>query len=410
MGSVPLLLVGLLALASYLFALHSNSDGIEMVMEEDELFGLFEVMGGLLEDPGWAQAHPQPCTDTPWPGVQCEISHDPPIFHVTKIHIGPDVLSPPCKSSAHLSESLLKLPFLKTLSIINCFVTSPVTLPTTLFGTFSSLEHLALQSNPTLYGEIPQSLGEVASLRVLKLVTEQLTGTNPQTNCLIGRMPQDFGKLKRLVLLDLSHNFINGPIPENLSDLEVLEYLLIDDNPIKTGVPLFVGHLKKLTLVSFSGCGLDGPIPNSLTLLKNLTALALDNNSLNGSIPSNLGSLPNLDQLNLSHNKLSGMLQLPEDFIERLGKRLDVKGNTGLCISNQIYHKNISLYLELPACLNSTIEPRNGNSLADETPEDNEGLKPHIGRVSSISASRLGREVFSFSLVVKFVFCFLEFF
>ncbi|XP_061370049.1 receptor like protein 29-like [Gastrolobium bilobum] len=449
MASLSLLLVWFL-----LFA------GEEMVMEEEELLGLFEVMDALVDDPEWAQAHPQPCTDTPWPGVECEVSSDPPIFHVTKIHIGPDILSPPCKSSAYLSESLLKLSYLKTLSIFNCFVASPVTLTTTLFGPFSSLEHLALQSNPSLSGEIPPSLGGVTSLRVLSLSQNSLHGNIPRqigglvcleqlelsynnfsgqipmeigglrsmtildlswneiegnlpyslgqlqllqkmdlsSNRLSGEIPPDLGMLKRLVLLDLSHNYIGGPIPENLSSLELLEYLVIDDNPIKAGIPSFIGNLWKLKSVSFSGCGLIGSIPNSFSSLKNLTALSLDNNSLSGLVPPNLGLLPNLDQLNISHNKLNGVLQLPDDFIEKLGKRLDVRGNSDLCIiDDQQNKKNLSSYLEIPSCV--SIRPRNGNSSAEGPPEDPAGIKPSWYESNTSSTSSwLDPQVIQFNL------------
>ncbi|XP_027338182.1 receptor like protein 29-like [Abrus precatorius] len=439
MASLSLLLVGLLLFAGEMMGMRSNVNGEEMVMEKEELLGLFDVMDALVDDPEWAQAHPQPCTDTPWPGVECEVSTDPPIlFHVTKIHIGPDILSPPCKPSAYLSESLLKLSYLKTLSIFNCFVASPVTLPTTLFGPFSALEHLALQSNPTLSGEIPPGLGGVTSLRVLSLSQNSFQGNIPShigglacleqldlsynnfsgeipkeigglksltildlswneiegnlpcslgqlqllqkmdlsSNKFTGKIPPDLGKLKRLVLLDLSHNFISGPIPETLSSLELLEYLLIDDNPIKAEIPSFVGNLCKLKSLSFSGCGLVGSIPNSFSSLKNLTALSLDNNSLSGSVPPNLGLLPNLDQLNISHNRLNGVLQLPDDFIGKLGKRLDVRGNSELCISDQPTKKNLSSYLDIPSCL--SMRPRNRKPFAEGPPEDPAGIKPSL--------------------------------
>ncbi|XP_028792140.1 receptor like protein 29-like [Neltuma alba] len=434
----------------------------EVAMEEEELLGLLQVMGALLEDPDWVQEHPQPCTDTPWPGVKCEVSDDDPqVFHVTEIHVGPDIVSPPCKSSAYLSVSLLKLPYLKTLSIFNCFVSSPVTLPATLFRSLSSLEHLALQSNPSLSGELPPSLGQAARLGVLSLSQNNLQGQIPpqigglvcleqldlsynnlsgpipkdignlksmtildlsgneiegnlpsslgklqdlqkidlNSNRLTGEVPSDLGKLKRLVLLDLSHNFLSGPIPETLSSLEVLEYFVIDGNPIKARIPLFIGNLKNLKSVSFSGCGLIGRIPNCFSTLKNLTALSLDNNSLSGPVPPSLGSLLNLDQLNLSHNKLSGVIELPDDFIEKLGERLDIRGNSELCISHQPNKENLSSYLEIPACLSS--KPGNGKSLTDEPPEDPAEMKPT--QYSSFSSSWLHLEVTLFALITNFV-------
>ena len=153
-------------------------------------------------------------------------------------------------------------------------------------------------------------------------------------------IPPDVGQLKRLVLLDLSQNLINGPIPDSLSGLEILGYWVAEKNPINSEIPQFVGKLKKIpNLLAFSGCGLISKLPNSLSFLKNLSALSLDNNRLNGIVPTSLGTLPSLDRLNLSNNQLSGALSLPEDFIERLGKTLDVRGNNGLCAINPVYKK-----------------------------------------------------------------------
>ncbi|KAG2395850.1 uncharacterized protein HKW66_Vig0067740 [Vigna angularis] len=385
MASLSLLLV--------VFLLFGCVHGEEMVMEE-ELLGLFEVMDALLDDPDWAQAHPQPCTDTPWPGVGCEVSSDPPFFHVTKIHVGPDILFPPCKSSAYLSNSLLKLTYLKTLSIFNCFVASPVNLSSTLFGPFSTLEHLALQSNPALSGEIPPSLGGVTNLSWNELEgnlpsslgqLQVLRKMDLSSNRLTGKVPPDLGNMKGLVLLDLSHNFIGGPIPETLSNLKLLEYFLIDDNPIKSEIPPFLGNLCKLKSVSFSGCGLIGSIPNSFSSLTNLTALSLDNNSLSGPVPPNLGFLPNLDQLNISQNMLDGVLQLPDEFITKLGKRLDVRGNTELCIGDQTKKKNLSSYLEIPSCANT--KPKNGKSFAEGPPENPAAAFRKSGRDTVLSVS-----------------------
>nr|KJB69843.1 hypothetical protein B456_011G045500 [Gossypium raimondii] len=396
MASLPIFLAGFLVLSCMAITMQRNLDESDIVMEEGELLGLFDVIGSLLDEPGWAEVHPEPCTNTPWPGIECEIGQDPPIFHVTAIHIGPDVATPPCQPSAKISDSLLKLPYLRTLSIFNCFVTSTVMLSPTLFGALSSLEHLSLQSNPSLSGNVPPSLGNLTRLRVLSLSQNNLQGNIPgelgwlvnleqldlSYNNLSGEIPQEIEGLKTLAILELSSNDLTGVLPFALGQLQHLQKVDLCSNRIHGKVPPELGKLN-----SFSGCGLIGPIPNSLSSLKNLSALSLDNNTLTGTIPSNLGSLPNLDQLNLSHNKLSGELLLPQDFINRLGKRLDVRGNNGLCIS---YHlaSNISTYLQTRTCLGNEGKVDN---ITCPQPYDLKGKKPswyNGSRTSSFAPSK----------------------
>ncbi|KAK1564685.1 hypothetical protein Q3G72_009108 [Acer saccharum] len=67
------------------------------------------------------------------------------------------------------------------------------------------------------------------------------------------------------------------------------------------------------------------------------------------------GSLKSLHQLNLSNNQLSGELQLPEEFIDRLGKRADVKGNPGLCTGDYMKKNIYMLYHQIPPCLEKQI-------------------------------------------------------
>ncbi|KAL6197411.1 hypothetical protein ACLB2K_033020 [Fragaria x ananassa] len=361
-SSVCLFLVGFLLYAGKGFAeMPFSDDEVPLEMEKEEFLGILEVMGALLEDSDWALEHPQPCTETPWPGVECEIGdEDPPMFHVTKIHIGPDILTPPCKSAASLSESLLKLPYLQTLSIFSCFTTSQVTLSPKLFGALSSLEHLTLVSNPTLSGEIPSSLSQISSLRILSL----------SQNNLQGKVPSKIGSLVSLEQLDLSYNNLSGQIPEEIGGLESLTILDLSRNVLEGQAPSSIGQLKLLQKIDFSSNRLRGPLPNFLSSLKNLTALSLDNNSLTGTVPPNLETLPSLDLLNLSNNQLIGELTLPEDFIERLGKRLVLRGNNGLCTSNSLHNKeNISGYVIAPLCLN----PR---GLGDQNPTESVRMKP----------------------------------
>ncbi|XP_019169035.1 PREDICTED: piriformospora indica-insensitive protein 2-like isoform X2 [Ipomoea nil] len=442
----------IVAASLYISVLAVAAHGDGSAMEEEELLGLFEVMGSLLEDPTWAQFHPLPCTETPWPGVECEIDQNPSIFHVTKIHIGPDILTPPCKPSATIPNSLHKLPYLKTLSLFSCFTTVPLSLPPSLFASSSSLEHLSLLSNPGLTGEIPSTLSHISTLKVLSLAQNSLEGEIPRqiggllnleqldlsynnlsgsipgeigglrilkildlskngftgnlpdsvgelqnlqkidlsSNNLQGMLPQELGKLKRLTLLDFSQNSLTGPIPESLSGLEQLQYFIVEDNPLNAEIPPFIGSLLKLTVISLSKCGLRGPIPSSLSNLKNLTALSLDKNNLNGTVPQDLGTLQNLGLLNLSQNQLSGELGFPQEFIQKLGVRLDLRGNNGLCTRQMLqkFKKNQTSRFLHSYCFGTRFAGSNRSS-DSEHPNDSKKMKPswYQGDMGSSSSS-----------------------
>ncbi|GMH01474.1 hypothetical protein Nepgr_003313 [Nepenthes gracilis] len=326
MASLSLLLVGYLVLAADLGTILGASDGSGAEeMEKDELLGLFDVMSSLLEDQSWVQMHPQPCTATPWPGVECELGEEeePPLFHVTKVHIGPDILNPPCSSSAFLSRSLVKLPFLKTLSIFNCFTTSRVSLSPSFFTSFSYLEHLTLQSNPTLIGKIPPPpppLSQAPNLKVLCLKQNGFHGEIPQQlgglasleqldlsyNNLSGQIPQEFGGLKSLTILDLSWNSLEGQLPSSLGNLRLLQKTDLSSNMLNGMIPPELGNLESLVLLDLSYNMLSGPIPSSFSCLENLEYFLIDHNPINSELPLLLSTLKKLKTLSFSDCGLTG--------------------------------------------------------------------------------------------------------
>ncbi|KAM0842668.1 hypothetical protein ACQ4PT_058216 [Festuca glaucescens] len=403
-------------------------------LPRSELAAIYRVMADLLDDPTWPQLHPRPCTDTPWPGLQCELAPDDSRrLRATRLHFGPDVSTPPCRPGARLAApAILGLPHLRTLSLFGCFVgTGPVELPPALFTNASALEQLVLKSNPGLTGripatltnlkslqvlslsqngfrgEIPRELGGLAALQQLDLSYNNITGEIPEEiggmaslsildlswnsisggvpaalgslrmlqkadlsyNRLAGAVPPEVGSLKELVFLDLSHNGLSGPLPASLAGLAKLQYLLLQDNPIGTAVPAVVGSLRRLQVLGLSGCNLTGPIPRgAFAALGSLMALSLDRNRLDGPIPASLGALPHLGQLNLSQNRLAGEIALPGEFVARLGRRLDVRGNEELCVGRGRYGRLQTSNLGARPCVDQGSV--NGTSALDEAAAD----------------------------------------
>ncbi|KAL5545714.1 hypothetical protein UlMin_005401, partial [Ulmus minor] len=77
----------------------------------------------------------------------------------------------------------------------------------------------ALQGNG-ITGVIPEEYGNLSSLQILNL----------ERNNLRGVIPSSLGNLKQLQFLSLSQNNLTGTIPESLSSLQVLINFQLDSN------------------------------------------------------------------------------------------------------------------------------------------------------------------------------------
>ncbi|KAL2644857.1 hypothetical protein R1flu_012444 [Riccia fluitans] len=145
-------------------------------------------------------------------------------------------------------------------------------------GGLSKLEVLDL-SGTNLTGTIPSSIGEL---------NESLATLNLSRNSLGGDIPLELSTLKKLVLLDLSLNMLNGSIsiPHSDGDLnETLTFLNLSRNILGGEIPLLMGTLKKLVSLDLSHNKLEGEIPPNMVDLTLLSAVDLSNNNLSGVIP-----------------------------------------------------------------------------------------------------------------------------
>jgi len=210
--------------------------------------------------------------------------------------------------------------------------------------------------NNNLVGQLPDSIGTLSRLVELFLPTNQL---------LLGPIPGTVSKLRRLEALDLSFcrfsdaipdsigemtslkqvklvgNELIGEIPESFSALANLEHLWLNGNAL-TKLPSGMSNLGKLLTLRLSNNELTGPFPNlggvlnafgsysgGLTSLKELhldynrlsgvigtdvvncpqlITLHLNNNMIGGGVPKQIGTLLNLVSLRLQNNNLRGLV------------------------------------------------------------------------------------------------------
>ena len=159
-----------------------------------------------------------------------------------------------------------------------------------------------------LSGRMPSQLGDLSSLRELRLGNNDLSGP----------IPSELGKLSALTRLDLENNDLSGPIPSQLEGMSDLRVLLLGDNNLDGRVPAQLGNLGKLSYLRIRNNDLTGPIPPELGRLKNLTHLFANDNDFVGSIPSELGNMSSLRYLFLNDNDLSGSIPAALGQLDKL--------------------------------------------------------------------------------------------
>ncbi|KAI8570894.1 hypothetical protein RHMOL_Rhmol01G0074400 [Rhododendron molle] len=127
-------------------------------------------------------------------------------------------------------------------------------------------------------------------------------------NKLTGEIPSSICNWNSLRILVLSNNNLNGVIPHCLGN--VSNYLAVLDlrsNGFHGAIPTtFANGSEYLRSLNLNGNHLDGPVPRSLANHKSMEVLDLGNNDLYGAFPYWLESLPELQVLVLKSNRFHG--------------------------------------------------------------------------------------------------------
>ncbi|OAY85911.1 putative LRR receptor-like serine/threonine-protein kinase IRK, partial [Ananas comosus] len=153
-----------------------------------------------------------------------------------------------------------------------------------------SLQVLDLSSN-NLSRPLPRSFGNFSWKALKEGRTDRINNISAYNSVSISLdiKGEKLPILKILYLfesIDLSNNNLSGEIPDEITDLQTLQYLKLSRNNL-------IGH-----------------IPEKIREIQSLKSLDLAMNKHSGDIPQSLSALTFLSHLNLSYNNLSGIIPI----------------------------------------------------------------------------------------------------
>ncbi|KAF6168642.1 hypothetical protein GIB67_005254 [Kingdonia uniflora] len=186
-------------------------------------------------------------------------------------------------------------------------------IPAWIGKSLPNLVAFGLRSNK-FKGKIPGELCNITSLQALDVAHNYLSGTIPRCfsnlSAMVSKKNTSFGKsylpfgenillgskgslreytrntLELVTIMDLSFNSLSGEIPQEITNLLILRYLLLSNNHFTGKIPEKIGDMVSLENLDLSKNQLTGIIPQSISNLTSLNQLNLSYNNLSGEIPT----------------------------------------------------------------------------------------------------------------------------
>ncbi|KAK9056640.1 hypothetical protein SSX86_024002 [Deinandra increscens subsp. villosa] len=108
--------------------------------------------------------------------------------------------------------------------------------------------------------------------------------------------------------LSLPNSHLSGPIPDELANLQYLQFLDLSNNSINGTLPVSIFNCSELRTLSLSSNFISGDLPEEITSLQFLQVVNLSNNEFSGGIPGR--GFDSVEVFDLSSNSFTGVLPL----------------------------------------------------------------------------------------------------
>ena len=164
----------------------------------------------------------------------------------------------------------------------------------------------------------------VAEWQGVSVIDNKVTGISLLFNNIEGSIPNSIGDLTSLRTLELAFNKLDGTIPTTIGKLTKLEVLSFNGNFLKGSIPASIGNLTELKELHLSSNFLTGALPNSVGGLENIMVLNVFDNNLTGVLPSELANHRNLRELVIAENNFQGTEMFSAILLRNSGSELDL--------------------------------------------------------------------------------------
>ncbi|KAL4601401.1 hypothetical protein ACB092_11G270200 [Castanea dentata] len=189
---------------------------------------------------------------------------------------------------------------LKVFSLVNCSINIHNNKPPKFLHYQYDLRVISLSHNK-LFGQFPNWLLENNTRLEIFILNN---------NSFMGPFIVPYDIRPNILNIDISNNYLQGPIPTNLGLIfPNLEFLKMSKNEFQGSIPSSFGNLVFLKVLELSKNNLSGTIPMHFLMGCNkLESLILSKNYFSGQIFSTNFNLTNLRYLHLDNNHFLGML------------------------------------------------------------------------------------------------------
>nr|TKW15234.1 hypothetical protein SEVIR_5G223700v2 [Setaria viridis] len=188
---------------------------------------------------------------------------------------------------------LPRLPFLRFLDMSGVNLSTIGHWVQVVISMLSNLRALHLRRCKLVFTYTPLVHRNLTSLKMVDLTSNMIANLNPA---------YWFWDADTIRHLDLSYNWVVGPLPDAVGNMTSLQVLHLGGNQLS--------DMKAKTLKNLCNMRefIDGGIPNWINQWTNLSIIQLSANRLVGSVPLEIGMLSKLSHLHLDYNQFNGSI------------------------------------------------------------------------------------------------------